>query len=747
MPSSISLPRTDNIATFESLIRFLQPLASVESPDEPLIVILASKSFATELRSRHDLISQVATQVLGKQSTVFDSFQTLLAIVDKLPGRLIETEAGTLQTQQNHSPGIEGLCVAISSTRFSGISSDAIDNWSPESSRFTHSLGPETPATLTCFLTPSHEDALRSLHHQQQKDQDVAVGLRTISVQLPLPSTVFENGLKNTLVLSKYERDSKSSEFVETSSKNVRHAQIALPYDSASGSYESILSLPLESLTEAFQVVDCKGNIVRQVRLLDHTSSKAQPASEGLEHAVSKYFVDRGISPHTLAIWALITPRAFLDTNSRLDQRTREQLSQMCLNPSAAIVAAETASNLTTESSILSKLLQAGAKLRRVTSGGGGWGNKAGLLSLDPETAFSIDSSPLDSLELIDGGDVDWLGSGLEPIARPTDLIQFFYTSGELIQKVLDSRTPAVQNLSRSSTAYTFGVVPSTIDDMGLDAQPTGKDLRSQGPQVVMNRFGALSEKGISLRLRSITHEVGKPLVEESETKIDVPFASFDLPSLDEAPTKNAGTTMGIAPTEPRRAVSSKHIVTEPERNAQSPDQSTVVGSTKSLSIRYSNRLPAPNDIPTTSQKRNIPLPFRPEHAASRSKARLLSRHPQVRERVFFVRGPGASEGQPTAISPPEFNAAGKDDICTSASAEEYFWAARKASGRVLADAGSQQESRRWDKLVSEVSGAETVKQGNATMSAAGTGTLKTGPRSKRQKPLTARVKSFLENR
>lgn len=171
----------------------------------------------------------------------------------------------------------------------------------------------------------------------------------------------------------------------------------------------------------------------------------------------------------------------------------------------------------------LTKSLSQGGKLHRVMSGGGGWGKKQGLLSLDPEVAFPnmisrdqtglnqiFDSDPAtqdSDLEMplfLENGLIGEDLSHLSQVANPGDFIQFF---------VSVEPTQFRNNGSGSKQDYRFGVVSDADSNAPLSE---GEETQLK---LVSNLFGALSEKAITY---------SQPILQGSKaagttTKLDIP--------------------------------------------------------------------------------------------------------------------------------------------------------------------------------------------------------------------------------
>lgn len=159
-------------------------------------------------------------------------------------------------------------------------------------------------------------------------------------------------------------------------------------------------------------------------------------------------------------------------------------------------------------------------------SGGGGWGPKQGLLSLDPENtlADAIDARyDFDMVEPSDSAKIHALGN----IAKPGSWVQFVTLS------VMSDRGGEVGDSSKTDSEgvalsdLVLGSIPSSIDELPLDMASSTGELYADPPviETLLGRFGAQSEKGVYVRY---IPENSKPTPQREVqimTKIDVPFA------------------------------------------------------------------------------------------------------------------------------------------------------------------------------------------------------------------------------
>ncbi|KAJ5327582.1 uncharacterized protein N7506_010684 [Penicillium brevicompactum] len=325
---------------------------------------------------------------------------------------------------------------------------------------------------------------------QGSKDSAHEVGLR-------LANTIFVNGKDTTIFGTRWLWDESSKEYILDKSIDFTSCMVMATAESVNAN----LQLPLHQVTERRRVITSMGNILRQfAKSTDEASTETIPASTDLEKELPRYIKEHKIVDHRVSVWALVEKPDLVVANP--GSSTHDRLTQS---------------------------LKQGGKLHRVMSGGGGWGKKQGLLSLDPEVSFSGTANrdelvslgqifdphsgkPLDTLPSIDQGiGLDDL-SLLSQVASAGDYIQFFV-----------SVEPTVSDLpkttdSNEAVSYHFGMV---ADSMELEAyNPEDKKEIVTLPHT----FGALSEKAIAY-----SQPGNGDAMPDSNTKLDVPGSRVTL--------------------------------------------------------------------------------------------------------------------------------------------------------------------------------------------------------------------------
>ncbi|PYI32974.1 hypothetical protein BP00DRAFT_367689 [Aspergillus indologenus CBS 114.80] len=316
-------------------------------------------------------------------------------------------------------------------------------------------------------------------------------------VGLRLANTIFINGKENTLFGARWIYDIAAKRYTLDNALDLSNCIVTSPAANVSDSFE----LPLYPVGQRRRVISSMGNILRQ--LSKHTDTNSQdpmPASLELEKDLPRYIAEHNIVDQRVSVWALIETSE--EGYAAGKEASRESLIEA---------------------------IRKGGKLHRVMSGGGGWGKKQGLLSLDPETTFMEAAQKdgllgLEGLFTAGGANVSsnspppppfgMRGFGedlstLSQAAGPGDYVQFF-VSVEPSQ----SGWPASRT---GGNAFHFGVV-SDAEAVPLQRESAEqKDLR-----VVPGYFGGLSEKAITY-VQPMAGKESNGGVHESSSKFDIP--------------------------------------------------------------------------------------------------------------------------------------------------------------------------------------------------------------------------------
>ncbi|KER00899.1 hypothetical protein AUEXF2481DRAFT_166382 [Aureobasidium subglaciale EXF-2481] len=526
-------------------------------------LLLVTPSYAADLRKQKHVIEKALTRIFSVKELDKDlhsrlggdsreAVRLVAAVVDRLP------KPSHLDASAVGDIGSEGIALRLI----------ANENpiWKPELAR------DDPRAALSDnkyrFLSFHLDDAATPAHMLP-------------IVQLPLANTIFHNGLTSTLIWRKYSLHKDGKGLVQTDEQVCDSHRVKLPKPSASRQTTTLaLSAPLVPLTSARSVVACMGNIIRRLSadsgLGSHDPTKeAILASHELEQSVTSYHKTRGLSPRAVSVWALVIPEKTFSGGLSMAAKVLGERDLPELWKSG--------SNHDTDASQpnLLTLLQHGARLHKVLSGGGGWGKKAGLLSLDPDSGYG-QHPPWEEIAPAQQTDAEYIEGlspvpadlhnvwGFEPQELPSivnkgDFIQFYISPSASSEEALAQHKTG-DNIHESIPAHVktveFGSVPSTVDDM-----PSSQKMASQGQDTVQtypNHFGALSETGIAMFFGLQSSKESSSKVHDAQdaaTKIDVPFGRIRSRSQSSVSSraKQAQAGFGFSPSTPLQSWTSSH--------------------------------------------------------------------------------------------------------------------------------------------------------------------------------------------
>ncbi|KAK4904922.1 hypothetical protein LTR66_017855, partial [Elasticomyces elasticus] len=415
----------------------------------PLLLVLVTPAFSSQLL--YDGEELVGRTLERTHKALFEHLQehtlgidSLIAVVDRLPSpSVLETGHSTVSSSNArslHPPvldiGHEGLAYC-----FIDRSEDPI----------AVSLGVVKHATDNHeVLRPAdrREQGTLSLILSNELDASSLSDIDGCSVEVhsPLARTTFTNGLPFTLLHYQYQMCIPTGPGKVTPTVKVKESKQELTSASVRLLLPKIkqniaLAAPLVPLTPVRTVRAVMGNIIRQLSVSEHgaeghaPSARARlptgPASQELEAAVSAYFKARAIPSQPVQVWALVSPQPHervgdlnvgSDPLETLRRLSPADLSNAWRSHQDGTVIEEVGS--------LFAALQRGARLCKVLSGGGGWGKKAGLLSLDPDANYtSSDIGNVYQLESLFGvhfQNENEPPQALKNVAEVGDTIQFF---------------------------------------------------------------------------------------------------------------------------------------------------------------------------------------------------------------------------------------------------------------------------------------------------------------------------------
>ncbi|KAI5239328.1 hypothetical protein E4T43_06829 [Aureobasidium subglaciale] len=526
-------------------------------------LLLVTPSYAADLRKQKHVIEKALTRIFSVRELDKDlhsrlggdsreAVRLVAAVVDRLP------KPSDLDASAVGDIGSEGIALRLI----------ANENpiWKPE-------LAKDDPRAALSdnkyrFLSFHLDDAATPAHMLP-------------IVQLPLANTIFHNGLTSTLIWRKYSLQKDGKGLVQIDEQVCDSHRVKLPKPSVSRQTTTLaLSAPLVPLTSARSVVACMGNIIRRLSadsgLGSHDPTKeAILASHELEQSVTSYHKTRGLSPRAVSVWALVIPEKTFSGGLSMAAKVLGERDLPELWKSG--------SNHDTDASQpnLLTLLQHGARLHKVLSGGGGWGKKAGLLSLDPDSGYG-QHPPWEDIAPAQQTDAEYIEGlspvpadlhhvwGFEPQELPSivnkgDFIQFYISPSASSEEALAQHKigdNAHESIPADVKTVEFGSVPSTVDDM-----PSSQKTAFQGQDTVQtypNHFGALSETGIAMFFGLQSSKESSSKVHDAQdaaTKIDVPFGRIRSRSQSSVSSKakQAQAGFGFSPSTPLQSWTSSH--------------------------------------------------------------------------------------------------------------------------------------------------------------------------------------------
>lgn len=500
---------------FNHLITYIRPVTRENIATDTFCVVLVTPSFAPWLSKESDFLrrtlrrtySAAFARVTGRLTV-----HVLCAVVDKLPaGRTIDTK-----TTVHKEMATRKLSPPVGDVGYEGIAVATL---------------PASASILSTSPRSAQRGAIDFVFSRDTTDNKVC----SETWRVPLANTVFQTGSPSTMFLSQWSivGQDKSCELereVDVSHHTVRMTSATLPVSQVA----SALGIPLVPLTLPRRVEGCMGNIVRSVLGEDGVPITA---SSELEHAVPQYFKSRSEPAQPTTAWALVLPKPLTDRQrGRTAGLLTRQMSRSEKGTQMLEVLWERTWNREPPvwNGIVQRALEEGARLHRVLSGGGGWGKKAGLLSLDPvPLSEEVPIRMEDASSSFEGpGD---FSSALTPVVKDGDAIQFFISpsTGKVSEDEGYLEQVKLMNRSKMDTlGWELGTIPSTVDSIpGGSWQHQGSD--DDYVAVFRDCFGALSESGLILT-RHVHANTDQPPYLDSTTTVDVPFSRFSMIELAE---------------------------------------------------------------------------------------------------------------------------------------------------------------------------------------------------------------------
>ncbi|PSR80813.1 hypothetical protein BD289DRAFT_440102 [Coniella lustricola] len=271
-----------------------------------------------------------------------------------------------------------------------------------------------------------------------------------VSVTLPLANTLFQNGRRSTLLASKWAAQAGGlmaplvppcSQLLQMLDK--RCQTVCLPPSSAASSSPSessclAISSSLTPITWPRMILESLGNILAKVDI----EGVPSPASKELQANVPRLMEARR-STETgyknaqarVSVWAAIIPGKLVLPAASTNATPRVHPVMGSEHGSSETEGPASLFNLFTHAQSherqgwpahvdIGPALLKGCRLHRIMSGGGEWGAKASLLSLDPQTSYGLENEQDELLRF----QRSFFGEeeADEAIAKPGDFVQFY---------------------------------------------------------------------------------------------------------------------------------------------------------------------------------------------------------------------------------------------------------------------------------------------------------------------------------
>ncbi|XXG98348.1 diacylglycerol O-acyltransferase 1 [Hypoxylon texense] len=329
-----------------------------------------------------------------------------------------------------------------------------------------------------------------------------------LETTLPLANTIFQNGRRSTLFASKWQR--KSSESMTLATMREKPSQtIHPPIDRIDHTHPLI---PLLPLTPPRKVVAGLGNIVRQVEI----NGSSTPASKELESLIPKVFdirskLDENYTPRPIGVWCWVIPPNVVDEQDLFNLKVFQAESTQS-EAELSVDAMPT----------FSKLISSKCRLHKILSGGGGWGLKQGLLSLDPMTNYSLSEQD----------DIDMFIKAFQERGNPSSP-EGLVTPGSYLMFCIEPHwtKKEARSSQQLTPATSLGVASNNDEDVNL-ASPSDKI------EVVDDHFGIVSKSGLFLNKESEAPNLAEVVevvaaaaaVADLENAIPIPATAWILP-------------------------------------------------------------------------------------------------------------------------------------------------------------------------------------------------------------------------
>ncbi|MCJ1314106.1 hypothetical protein MMC25_007786 [Agyrium rufum] len=449
----------------------LESRVSLSKDMKPFILILLSKKLASLSRPGSDEILCIISQLLSATPPGTE-VDTLTAVVDKL---------------SHPPPGSEHNVMDEASWRHSISGSEGISMWLLDSVQAAPNIwqaaqnssaeGGLLNRDRPCLLFGTSSSVTQKSENRPSKD--MMFEARHV-IELPLANTIFETGEVCTAVLQRWTKKSKQDSDISMHMVKVQHlsrATLNLPRSDSSDQIIFVHPTYID-LTEPRVVKDCMGNIIRTFSD-SRNPEGGMPASRELELQIP--LMREKLTEHDgYEVWARVSK-----PHSLPELLTEAQSSKHLSSVSDA------------------------DRYYKVISGGGGWGLKQGLISLDPDWTSWIPhqgklephNSEIETPEYYE----------VTPLVSPGDLVQFLAVPLIRVKEDSDLTKPRHHRLDSRYLTVSLGSV-AAMEDTNWTSSETDDVSSADKISVATGHFGALSERGLGVRT-----EILRPISEHAE--------------------------------------------------------------------------------------------------------------------------------------------------------------------------------------------------------------------------------------
>jgi hypothetical protein len=274
----------------------------------------------------------------------------------------------------------------------------------------------------------------------------------------------------------------------------------------------------LTPITPPRRLMSAMGNVISQLEV----DGKSVPASTELESVVPAFVKDNDVMTvdEKVQVFALVS-------NDGAPTHSKGGTSEDYIHKRS-----------------LKQALDEEAHLFRVTGGGGGWGSRAGILSLDISSRFQGSPTPSSGIEASSESPDNANTSALPSMAsravllRPGQIVQFFICKHDEERKLETKAQDWIKARQEEKKTLAFvGVAPPSSTYKHKDENGETNTEAAHNVAYHPNVFGAFSEQGLDVAIKEApeiwtdtwmmdTKDV--PVV--SSTKFDAPGTIFLLP-------------------------------------------------------------------------------------------------------------------------------------------------------------------------------------------------------------------------